>query len=246
MRILILATFLGLAVMTSISSAEPLTAVESRIFAASDFKLSTGAVLPKLEIAYETYGRLAPDGRNAVLITHGFTSSHHAAGTYRPGGAPLGLKESSVGFWDKLIGPGKPIDTDKLFVVSSNMLGSSYGSSAPRSLNPATGKPYGSAFPRFAVADIVNAQKAMLDSLGVKHLVAVAGGSYGGYQAFQWSVSYPLMMDGIVAVVTSPASTVTPETTQKLIDQLAADRNWNGGDYYDHGGIVDVMTSLRV
>ncbi|MGE0701878.1 MAG: alpha/beta fold hydrolase, partial [Hyphomicrobiaceae bacterium] len=133
-----------------------------------------------------------------------------------------------------------------LFVVSSNMLGSSYGSTSPRSIDPSTGKPYGPTFPRYSVADIVDAQKALLDHLGVKHLVAVAGPSYGGYQAFQWAVRHPGFMDGVVPVVTAPSTTTTAATTQKLIDQLAADPNWNGGHYYDKGGIDTVMTRIRV
>src|SRR6202034_3760151 len=108
------------------------------------------------------------------------------------------------GSWDGLVGPGKAIDTDRLFVVSSNMLGSSFGSTNAASRNPRTGEPYGPNFPNITIRDIVAAQKALLDSLGVKHLVAVAGPSYGGYQGFQWAVTYPEMMDGIVAVVTAP------------------------------------------
>lgn len=241
-HLLILATLL--AAMPAM--AQPLDNVESRLFTTRDFKLASGAVLPELTLAYETYGQLAPDGRNAVLITHGFTSSHHAAGKYGPNGAPKGLKAGDIGSWDKLIGPGKPIDTNRHFVVSSNMLGSSYGSTSPRSINPATGKPYGPDFPRLIVADIVSAQKALLDHLGVKRLVAVAGPSYGGYQAFQWAVSYPDFMDGIVAVVTSPVSTTTPADTQKLVDRLATDPRWNGGWYYDQGGIRQAMTEIRV
>jgi homoserine O-acetyltransferase len=223
-----------------------LDAVESRLFTTRDFKLASGIVLPELVVAYETYGTLAADGRNAVLITHGFTSSHHAAGTYRSGGAPKGLKDGEVGSWDKLIGPGKPIDTNRLFVVSSNMLGSAYGSTSPRSVNPSTGKPWGPDFPRITVADIVDAQKALLDHLGVKHLVAVAGSSYGGYQAFQWAVRYPGFMDAIVPVVTAPSSTATAADTAKLIERLAKDPNWNGGHYYDRGGIPTAMTEIRV
>ena len=226
--------------------AQALDTVESRIFATKDFKLESGTVLPKLELAYETYGKLAPDGRNAVLITHGYTSSHHAAGTYAPGKAPKGHTEKDPGFWNRLIGPGKAIDTAKLFVVSSNMLGSAYGSTSPRSINPATGKPYGPDFPRYTVGDIVRAQKAMLDALGVKHLVAVAGPSYGGYQAFQWAATYPDFMDGIIPVVTAPKGTTTPKSTQKLIDDLARDPNWNGGWYYDKGGIRATLLGMRV
>ena len=159
-------------------------AVEDQSFVIHNFHLQNGAVMPEVKIAYETYGKLAPDGRNAVLITHGYTSTHHAAGRNSANGYQLG-------WWDGLIGPGKAIDTDKLFVVSSNALGSSAGSTNGASLNPATGKPYGPDFPAITMQDIVDAQKALLDEIGVKHLVAVAGPSLGGYQAFQWSVSYP-------------------------------------------------------
>ena len=118
-----------------------------------------------MSLAYETYGRLAPDGRNAILVTHGFTSSQHAAGKYSP-------SDPTAGSWDGLIGPGKAIDTTRFFVVSSNMLGSSYGSTAPASPNPATGKPYGPDFPDITVRDIVRAQKLLLAALNVNHLVA--------------------------------------------------------------------------
>jgi homoserine O-acetyltransferase/O-succinyltransferase len=226
--------------------ANALDDVESRLFTTRDFRLESDTVLPTLTIAYETYGRLAPDGRNAVLATHGYTSSHHAAGRYRTGKAPRGLKDDEVGTWDKLIGPGKAIDTDKLFVVSSNALGSAYGSTSPATPNPATGKPYGPDFPRITVGDIVRAQKALLDHLGVKHLIAVAGPSYGGYQAFQWAVTFPDFMHGIVPAVTAPRNIGSPHATQLLIDRLAKDPNWSGGWYYDKGGVTPTLVQMRV
>lgn len=223
-----------------------LDAVESRLFSTADFALESGVVLPELTVAYETYGTLAPDGRNAVLAVHGYTSSHHAAGRYRTGGAPKGLRDDAVGTWDKLIGPGKAIDTERLFVVSSNMLGSAHGTTGPASRNPKTGKPYGPDFPRHTVADTVRAQKALLDHLGVKHLVAVAGPSYGGYQAFQWAVSFTDFMHGIVAAVSSPKHLRAPQATQLLIDELARDPNWNGGWYYDKGGVLPTLLQVRI
>jgi homoserine O-acetyltransferase len=147
--------------------------VEDRNFLIRDFRLQNGAVIPEVNIAYETYGRLAANGKNAVLVTHGYTSSHHAAGHNPANG-------NQPGWWDGLIGPGKAIDTDRLFVVASNMLGSSYGSTNGASIDPRSGKPYGSGFPAITVRDIVGAQKSLLDSLGVRHLVAVTGPSYGG------------------------------------------------------------------
>ncbi len=215
-----------------------LGAVEDRRFAIRDFRLQSGAVLPEAAIAYETYGRLAPDGRNAVLITHGYTSSHHAAGR-NPANGDL------PGWWDGLIGPGKAIDTSKLFVVASNMLGSSYGSTNGASPDPRTGEPYGPDFPAITVRDIVAAQKSLLDSLGVRHLVAVAGPSYGGYQAFQWAVAYPDMMDAIVAVVTAPRSQNAERSLAELEARLATDPEWNGGRYYRLGGAKTVLTQMR-
>lgn len=220
--------------------------VESKRFTTRDFRLESGVVLPELTLAYETYGTPSPDGRRAILLTHGYTGSHHFAGRYRPGAAPKGLSDDDVGSWDTLVGPGKAIDTDTLFVVASNMLGSSYGSTNPASVDPRTGKPYGPDFPRIAVADIVKAQKLLLDSLGVTHLVAVVGPSYGGFQAFQWAVQYPEHMHGIVAAITSPKAPGGPERTRALIEQLAADPNWNGGWYYDKDGIETTMTRIRV
>jgi homoserine O-acetyltransferase len=228
------------------ADAMALDAPESKLFTIRDFELESGGVLPELSIAYETYGALAPDGRNGVLCTHGYTGSHHAAGIYGHTGAPRGHTAGDVGSWDKLIGPGKAIDTGRLFVVASNMLGSSYGSTNPATINPKTGRPYGPDFPRHTVGDVVRAQKALLDHLGVKHLVAVAGPSYGGYQAFQWAVTYPDFMRGIVAVVTAPKNIGAPDATRKLIERLAEDPNWNGGWYYDKGGVVPVLTKMRV
>lgn len=224
----------------------PIGAIEAKTFVMRDFALDSGAVLPELRIAYETYGTLAADGCNAVLLTHGFTSHQHMAGRYRQGCAPPGLDEGTPGNWPQLVGPGLAIDSDRMFVVSSNMLGSSWGSTGPRDTDPRTGKPYGPAFPRFAVSDIVRAQKLLLDSLGVRHLVAVAGPSYGGYQAFQWAVQYPHFMRGIVAAISSPKSAAGPGPTHKLIAELAADANWNDGWYYERGGIEPTLVKHRI
>jgi homoserine O-acetyltransferase len=211
--------------------------VQKRRFTTKNFKLESGAMMPEITIAYETYGTLASDRRNGVLLTHGYTSSQHMAGRYGENGAE--------GSWDGLVGPGKAIDTDRLFVVSSNMLGSSYGSTSPASINPATGKPYGPDFPDITLVDIINAQKALLDDLGVRRLVAVAGPSFGGYQTFQWGVSYPDYMDGIVPVVSAPKGGGGDAAVKSLIDALAKDANWNGGWYYDKGGVIDTLTAMR-
>ena len=217
--------------------------VQKKVFAAKSFHLESGVVLPEILIAYETYGKLAPDGRNAVLLTHGFTSSQHMAGRYASnGGTPTGAE----GSWDGLVGPGKAIDTDRLFVVSSNMLGSSYGSTSPAFLNPVTHEPYGPAFPDITLVDIVNAQRALLEGIGVKHLVAVAGPSFGGYQVFQWGVTFPDFMDGLVPVVSAPKGSGGQASVDALVAQLARDPHWNNGWYYDNGGITGVLTEMRI
>jgi homoserine O-acetyltransferase len=232
--------------MTAASAEATSDAPESRLFTTRDFKLESGAVLPELRLAYETYGSLAADGRNGVLATHGYTSSHHMAGIYAQRGAAKGHAPGDIGTWDKLIGRGKAIDTNKLFVVASNMLGSSFGSTNPASIDPRTGRRYGPDFPRYTVGDIVRAQKALLDALGVKHLLAVAGPSYGGFQAFQWAVTYPEFINGIVAAVTAPSRAGGVQATNALIAQLAEDANWNGGWYYDSGGVAATLTRMRI
>jgi len=219
---------------------EDLGAVEDRFFSIRDFRLANGTVMPKATLAYESYGTLASDGRNAVLITHGFTSGHHAAGRNPANGGQPGT-------WDGLIGSGKAIDTDKLFVVASNMLGSSFGSTNAASIDPRTGRPYGADFPAIVLADIVDAQKRLLDWLGVKHLVAVAGPSYGGYQAFHWAVAYPDFMDAIVPANTAPwASINTDKQYEEMRARLATDPDWNGGNYYGSGECTAVLADIRI
>jgi homoserine O-acetyltransferase len=219
--------------------ADSLERVLSRTFTVPAFKLESGQVLPELTLAYETYGRLAPDGRNAILVVHGFTSNHHAAGKYTSA-------DANAGWWDGLIGPGKALDTDRYYVVSSNMLGSSFGSTAPATKNPKTGKPYGPDFPDITLRDIVGAQKTLLEAIGVQHLVAVAGPSFGGFQTFQWAVTYPTFMSGAVAVVSAPKGSGGDAAVKSLQDRFATDPNWNGGWHYDRGGIFPTMLKLRI
>jgi homoserine O-acetyltransferase len=205
-------------------------------FSFTDFRLQSGDVMPEVTIAYCTRGTLAPDGRNAVLVTHGYTSGHRMieSGT-----------GTSEGSWGTLVGPGAPIDTNRCFVVCSNMLGSSYGSTNAASRDPRTGKPYGSRFPHITVADIVTAQRRLLQHLGVKHLRAVVGPSYGGFQAFQWAVTFPEDMDGIVPVVSSPRAQST-DRVATLLARFERNPNWHGGDYYGTPGMFDSLLALRV
>lgn len=205
-------------------------------FTCADFRLQSGEVMPEVTIAYCTRGTLAPDGRNAVLVTHGYTSGHRmiesGAGT-------------SEGSWSALVGPSAPIDTNRCFVACSNMLGSSYGSTNAASRDPRTGKPYGSHFPHITVTDIVTAQRRLLQHLGVKHLRAVIGPSYGGFQAFQWAVTFPEDIDGIVPVVSSPRAQ-SRDRVATLLARFERDPNWHGGDYYDTPGMFESLLALRV
>ncbi len=213
-----------------------MTDVTRDTFTFADFTLDSGETLPSVTLAYVTRGRLAPDGRNAILVTHGYTSGQQMI---EPGGG------SAEGAWSTLVGSGAAIDTDRYFVICSNMLGSSFGSTNAASTDPRTGKPYGSKFPVITVRDIVTAQMRLLEHLGVRHLRAVVGPSYGGFQAFQWAVTFPDFMDGVVPVVTSPLPPQS-DRIEGLLTWFAPDPNWNGGDYYETGGVKETLTRLRI
>jgi homoserine O-acetyltransferase len=203
-----------------------------------DFRLRSGVRLAELRIAYAIYGELAPDRGNVILLTHGITSSHHAACAH--------TADPEGGWWSNLIGPGKAIDTDVYFVVSSNMLGSCFGSTGPASIDPTTGLPYGPNFPRICVGDMVDVQKALLDSLGIGHLTAVAGTSYGGYQALEWGVSYPGMMNGLAVSETALQVSNGAARLRALIDHLSSDPNWQDGWYYSKGCVSQKLADLRL
>jgi homoserine O-acetyltransferase/O-succinyltransferase len=198
-----------------------------------DLRTSNGEVLPEVTIAYTAKGSLAPGGRNAILLTHGGTNTHRVF----DGPAEAG--------WNLLACPGGPIDTDRYFTICSNVLGGGYGSTNARSIDPRTGRPYGSRFPVLTIEDLVNAQMRMLATLGVTHLRAVVGPSYGGFQAFQWAVTAPDFIDGIVPVTSSirPADFAH---LNSLVAWFEADPNWNGGDYYETGGVRDTLIRFRI
>ncbi|HZP99226.1 MAG TPA: alpha/beta fold hydrolase [Reyranella sp.] len=224
---------------------QALTDVESRLFTAREFRLENGTILPVLELAHETYGKLNPARDNAVLVVHGYTSSHHAAGKNAAGKEGRGVMPGSAGWFDGLIGPGKAIDTDKFFVISVNALGSAHGSSGPNATDPRTNKPYGPTFPHITLRDMVASQKLLVDSFGIKQLVAVVGPSMGGFQSFQWAASYPGFMRGIAASVTAPKAPNRLGGLEGLQKRLASDPNWNDGWYYDNGGIAGTLEQIR-
>src|SRR5882724_5051958 len=223
-----------------------LTNIESKIFTAREFRLESGQSLPVLELAYETYGTRSLTEENAVLVVHGYTSSHHAAGKNAKGKQGRGVTEGAPGWFDALIGPGKAVDTNRYFVISVNALGSAHGSSGPNTIDPRTKKPYGPTFPVISMRDMVASQKLLIDSLGVKSLVAVVGPSMGGFQSFQWAASYPGFMKAVVPSVTAPRSPTGLDRLEALQKRLASDPNWNGGWYYDTGGIARTLEELRV
>src|SRR6201991_622717 len=212
---------------------------EATTFTTREFRLQGGEVLPEVTIAYRTMGTISPKRDNAVLVTHGNTSGPHMIDPNSSAGE---------GAWNEIVGPGKAVDTNRYFAICPNMLGSSYGSTNGASPDSRTGKRYGADFPDITVADIVATQRLLLDSLGIEKLVAIVGPSYGGFQAFQWAVDYTDAMRGIAAVVTAPR--VPRERSEgnvaRLTATLSQNPNWNGGDYYDVGGVLESMIQIRI
>ena len=211
---------------------------EATTFTTRDFRLQSGDVLPEVTIAYRTLGTLSPKRDNVVLVTHGNTSGPHMIDPNSSAGE---------GAWNEIVGPGKAVDTVRYFAICPNMLGSSYGSTNAASIDPRSGKRYGPRFPGITVSDIVATQRKLLDHLGIDKMVAIVGPSYGGFQAFQWAVNYPDAMRGIAAVVTAPA--LPPERSDanvaNLIGALSKNPSWNGGDYYDQGGVLESLIQIR-
>ncbi|TXI66178.1 MAG: alpha/beta fold hydrolase [Limnohabitans sp.] len=198
--------------------------------------LSSGQVLPSVDVAYSTQGSLDADGRNAILVTHGFTSAHTMI---EPG------HHVAEGSWVPIIGPGLALDTDRWFIVCSNMLGSAAGTTGPRSINPATGHPWGPDFPDITLQDIVEVQHRLLQALGVTHLRAVMGPSYGGWQSLQWALDHPEMVDAI-GVIASDFQHPQGQGKASQIARLAQSPQWHGGWYYDKGGMYDTLLGLRL
>ena len=202
--------------------------VETRYFTFDNLVLESGKDISKVKVAYETYGKLNSAKDNAILIVHAFTGDAHAAGFHKGDDKP--------GWWDNMIGPGKAFDTDKYFVICSNVLGGCSGTTGPASINEQTGKPYALEFPVITVADMVAVQKKLIDFLGIKKLLSVAGGSMGGMQVLQWAVSYPESIHSAIPIATtmkhSPQQIAFNEVARQSI---MGDVAWNNGDYYDKG-----------
>ncbi len=201
--------------------------------------LDCGQALAPVTVAYETYGELNQARSNAILILHAFSLDSHAAGSGAGGGQP--------GWWDNMIGPGKAFDTNRYFILSSNVLGGCAGTTGPSSPDPATGRPYGSRFPQISIADMVRLQKQLTDSLGIRKLLCVSGGSMGGMQALQWAASYP---DAVASVI--PIASTHRHSAQQIAfnevgrQAILADPDFRQGDYYGGAGPARGLAVARM
>jgi homoserine O-acetyltransferase len=190
-------------------------------------QLEGGASIGPVTIAYETCGALNKDKSNVILILHALSGDSHMAGYYKP-------EDAKPGWWDIMVGPGKGIDTDKYFVICTNILGSCAGSTGPSSINPATGNPYGADFPMITIKDMVTAQKALMDHLGITQLLSLTGGSVGGMQVLEWCVRYPDMVISAVPLATTCRHSALAIAFNEVARQsIMADPHWNNGNYYN-------------
>ena len=192
-------------------------------------RLQSGSSLTPVTVTYETYGTLAPGRDNAVLVCHALSGDAHAAGYHS------GDPEEKPGWWDILIGPGKPLDTDRYFVISSNFLGSCYGTTGPTSIDPGTGSPYGLSFPFFTIRDMVEVQRWLIDHLGIGQLLGVIGGSMGGMQALQWAISYPERVRGAIPIATTARMSAQGIALNEVGRQaILSDPDWLQGRYSEY------------
>ncbi len=221
--------------------------VEKKTFEVPSYTTVSGGTIKNVKIGWEAAGALNPEKSNAILITHFFSGTSHAFGKYA-------ASDPAPGYWDAIIGPGKAIDTDKYYVISSDTLVNlnvnlpNVVTTGPASINPDTGKPYGMSFPVVSIRDFVNVQKALIESLGIKKLKAVAGASMGALQAYEWAASYPEMVERIVPVIGTPAA--DPYLIGWLDlwgEPIRLDPNWRGGDYYDREApLAGLTVALKI
>lgn len=205
---------------------------------AEPLPLKSGAALPDYTLVYETYGTLNADKSNAVLVCHALNASHHVAGSYAD-------QPRSEGWWDNLIGPGKPLDTERFFVIGVNNPGSCFGSTGPMHTNPATGRAWGADFPVVTVEDWVDAQARLLDRLGIVQLAAVMGGSLGGMQALDWALRHPQRLRQCIAIATAPNLSAQNIAFNEVARRaIVTDPDFHGGHFYAHG--VVPKRGLRV
>jgi len=192
-------------------------------------RLQSGASIDQYDLVVETYGRLNANASNAVLICHALNASHHVAGI-DPDNA------NELGWWDNMVGPGKPVDTNHFFVIGVNNLGSCFGSTGPMSINPETNEPYGARFPVLTVEDWVNAQARLADQMGIEKFAAVMGGSLGGMQAMSWAIQYPDRVAHCVVIASTPKLSAQNIAFNEVArNAILSDPDFYGGDYYKHG-----------
>lgn len=202
--------------------------------------LDSGQTLAPLTLAYETYGTLNAARDNAILLLHAFSGDAHAAGYHSP-------DDRKPGWWDTMVGPGRPFDTDRYFVICSNVIGGCGGSTGPSSIDPATGKPYGVNFPVVTIADMVRAQVRLIDHLGIAQLHAVIGGSMGGFQALEWATAYPQRVRGAILLATTARSSAQTIAWNAIGRRsIMSDPRWRGGDYYDAEPPLDGLAVARM
>jgi homoserine O-acetyltransferase len=209
-----------------------------RAHLAAPLSLRSGATLPAYDLVYETYGELNPARSNAILVCHALSGTHHVAGHYadNPG---------NIGWWDNIVGPGKPLDTNRFFVIGVNNLGGCHGSTGPSTTNPATGRLWGADFPLLTVDDWVHAQARFADQLGIDAFAAVVGGSLGGMQALQWTLTYPERVRHAFVIAAAPKLTAQNIAFNDVARQaILTDPDFHGGHFYEHG--VKPVRGLRL
>jgi homoserine O-acetyltransferase len=210
---------------------DKLGCVEPNDFRSTEpFTFENGATIPGFTLRYETYGELNSNRSNTILICHALSGDHHCAGHNSP-------DDRKPGWWDHLIGPAKPIDTNRFFVICSNCLGGCQGSTGPSSINPETGRPYSLGFPVLTIRDMVRAQKRLLENIGIEELYCVVGGSMGGMQVLQWAIEYPDTVKRILPLATSARQSVQAIAFNEVGRcAIVQDPDWNGGDYASGAG----------
>ncbi|MBX0329597.1 homoserine O-acetyltransferase [Oscillochloris sp. ZM17-4] len=212
---------------------------------AAPLHLEGGGSLAPVTLAYETYGQLNADASNAILLLHALSGDAHAAGRHGPA-------DQRPGWWDDMVGPGRAFDTDRYFLICSNVIGGCQGSTGPSSRDPATGtdtpaRPYGARFPVITIGDMVRAQARLIDSLGIDRLLAVAGGSMGGFQALEWAVALPERVRGAIMIASSARSATQTIAWNSIGRQaIMRDPRWRGGDYYGHEPPADGLAVARM
>lgn len=228
----------------AVGTAEKRLLVERKTFTfaepPNEMVLDCGARLGPITLAYETLGELNAERTNAVLILHAFSGDSHVAGY-------LHQDDERPGWWDNMVGPGKPIDTNRYFVICSNILGSCCGSTGPSSINPETGKPYGLTFPMVTIKDMVTAQKQLIEHLGVTKLMSLIGGSVGGMQVLRWCADHPEMVASAIPLATTSRHSAQAIAFNEVARQaIMADPDWNNGDYYDGPGPTHGLAVARM